>query len=162
MRKKKNLEETLDDTLKIAKSLMDKAYNEYILDLEKYYDDFVSHVLFLDINDLRENRFVCYKDYIYVAVFDKSGVNLEYVFVFERWLDREDEDMIDELFRDVDVFVRGINCICTPNHKLGLEGMWILQSGEVHFKYKYPNDGFLIDKDDYIDTGYNQEGIIMN
>ena len=162
MKKSSKMNEMTKEIVDVTKMLVERVSDDFVLDLSSYMDDFVSHVLYIPIEDARQNRFLSYNGNIYASAFDAKTGLLQYIIIFSEDLIYEEEETIEELFGDIDVYVRGLNSFHSPNNALGTEGFWILQNGEIHFRYKYPNDGYPINKEDYEERGGGETSINLN
>lgn len=160
--RKIDLDKAIEEVLDVTKKLVGQASDDFILDLSSYFDDFVSHVLYVSADDARENRFISYNRNVYATVFDPKTGLIQYVLIFNEDLIDEDEEVIDEVFGNPGVLARGINSFNAAFVELEPEGFWILQNGEIHFRYKYPNDGIPIIKENYEERGGEEASINLN
>lgn len=136
--KAKMVEAMFKGMLEGVPGIIKKANELKGLDIVHAMDGFMSHVIFVSIDDFKHSPYFIFGDYVYIPIrlTNNGGEDvMTSIGVFDRRLAEMDDDQIAEFFKGEEVFIRDVNTMVPIDESRGFDGFWIMSSGGIYISY---------------------------
>ena len=125
----------------VRKALMDVPSKAKPFDIASEYNEYMTNLLFVGIEDLAETPFVRYNKHNYIVLFNDEPLLPFCVICVNDDVLFGTEAEIKNTFSVPDAFMREGNCIKMINMENTFRGFYILPNGSIAIEYLFLEDG---------------------